>query len=109
MTNNAASAVSGTVLSDLGVDPTDIDIDDVTEGELRYLQKQEHLKKKKPFLNKKWGGVIDDQVNQTHAIHSLTHSYLFTHSLTHTYSLSPRSISGPRHHRFLPCRLESTI
>ncbi len=79
------------MLSDLGLDPTDIDIDDVTEGELRYLQKQEHLKKKKPFLNKKWGGVIEDQVHQTHAthslIHSLTHTYSLTHSLTHICSL----------------------
>ena len=113
MTNNAASAVSGTVLSDLGMDPTDIDIDDVTEGELRYLQKQDHLKKKKPFLSRKWDGLIDDEVTHnyvysftrlcsyayslTHSLthlltHSLTHSltHLLTHSLTHslTYSLA---------------------
>ncbi len=104
MTNDAASAVTGT-LADLGVDPSGIDVDDVTEGELRHLQKQEHLKKTKSFLQRKWGGVIGDQVHlhitglltysPTHSLtglltyslaYSLTHHWL-THLLTLTHSL----------------------
>ena len=85
MTNDAASAVTGT-LADLGVDPSGVDVDDVTEGELRHLQKQEHLKKKSSLFDRKWGGVIGDQVHlYSHTTHWLTH--WLTHSLTHSYLL----------------------